>query len=96
MEQFIMENNMKYTEVIVIGINEYTIKEIPQEEINRLVQEADQRDLENAYEICMYNRRLNYPPMADYLDGLVKGDQAQIDEYVRKCLEVKAKYPKPE
>ena len=40
-------------------------------------------------------RRREYPPMADYLDGVVKGDQAQIQAYIDACLAVKAKYPKP-
>lgn len=40
-------------------------------------------------------RRGEYPPIEDYLDAVVKGDQSQIDEYIQKCLEVKAKYPKP-
>ena len=40
-------------------------------------------------------RALDYPPITDYLDGVVKGDQAQIDAYVAACLAVKAKYPKP-
>lgn len=40
-------------------------------------------------------RASEYPPMSDYLDGVVKGDQAQIDKYVADCLAVKAKYPKP-
>lgn len=40
-------------------------------------------------------RRGEYPPMEDYLDAVVKGDQSQIDAYIQKCLEVKAKYPKP-
>jgi hypothetical protein len=39
-------------------------------------------------------RAMEYPPMADYLDAVVKGDQAQIDAYVAACLAVKAKYPK--
>lgn len=39
-------------------------------------------------------RAAEYPPMTDYLDGIVKGDQAKIDAYIAKCLEVKAKYPK--
>lgn len=39
-------------------------------------------------------RAREYPPMADYLDGIVKGDQAQIDKYIADCLAVKAKYPK--
>lgn len=40
-------------------------------------------------------RRSEYPPLTDYLDGVVKGDQAQIDAYIAACLTVKAKYPKP-
>lgn len=40
-------------------------------------------------------RRAEYPPMEDYLDGVVKGDQAQIDKYIADCQAVKAKYPKP-
>jgi len=39
-------------------------------------------------------RAAEYPPVADYLDGVVKGDQAQIDKYIADCLAVKAKYPK--
>lgn len=42
------------------------------------------------------NRANEYPPMTDYLDGVVKGDQAQIDKYIADCLAVKAKYPKPQ
>ena len=42
------------------------------------------------------NARANeYPPMSDYLDGLVKNDQAQINKYIADCLAVKVKYPKP-
>ena len=39
-------------------------------------------------------RAAEYPPITDYLDGVVKGDQDQIDEYIAACLAVKAKYPK--
>jgi len=39
-------------------------------------------------------RVAEYPPMTDYLDGVVKGDQNQIDKYIADCLAVKAKYPK--
>jgi len=45
----------------------------------------------NAYKA---KRAAEYPPMADYLDGVVKGDQAQIDAYIAACLAVKTKYPK--
>jgi len=40
-------------------------------------------------------RAADYPPVTDYLDGIVKGDQAQIDKYIADCLAVKDKYPKP-
>jgi hypothetical protein len=39
-------------------------------------------------------RASEYPPITDYVDGVVKGDQAQIDKYIADCLAVKAKYPK--
>jgi hypothetical protein len=47
----------------------------------------------NAY---ITNRANEYPPITDYLDGVVKGNQTQIDKYIADCLAVKAKYPKPE
>ena len=39
-------------------------------------------------------RQAEYPSFIDYLDGIVKGDQAQIDKYIADCQAVKAKYPK--
>ena len=39
-------------------------------------------------------RASEFPPITDYIDGVVKGDQAQIDKYIADCLAVKAKYPK--
>ena len=39
-------------------------------------------------------RAAEYPPMTDYLDGIVKGDQTQIAKYIADCLAIKAKYPK--
>ena len=41
------------------------------------------------------DRKQEYPPIEEYIDGVVKGDQSQIDEYINKCLAVKVKYPKP-
>jgi hypothetical protein len=40
-------------------------------------------------------RQAEYPPFTDYLDGIAKGDQAQINKYIADCQAVKAKYPKP-
>lgn len=40
-------------------------------------------------------RAAEYPPITDYVDGVVKGDAAQVQTYIDACLAVKAKYPKP-
>jgi hypothetical protein len=40
-------------------------------------------------------RTSEYPDFRDYLDGIVKGDQSQVQAYIDACLAVKAKYPKP-
>ena len=39
-------------------------------------------------------RQAEYPPFTDYLDGIAKGDQAQINKYIADCLAVKKRYPK--
>jgi hypothetical protein len=40
-------------------------------------------------------RKAEYPPITDYIDGVVKGNQSQIDAYIAACQAVKDKYPKP-
>lgn len=54
--------------------------------------------LEYLEEIKEYQRQRSseYPPYADYLDGVVKGDQDQIDAYIAACQAVKDNYPKVE
>ena len=44
--------------------------------------------------IVKVNRANEYPDFKEYLDGIVKGDDAQIQKYINDCLAVKAKYPK--
>jgi len=55
-----------------------------------------QQELIAEYNANQYQRdRANeYPDFKDYLDGIVKGDQAQIDKYIADCLAIKTKYPK--
>ena len=40
------------------------------------------------------NRSKEYPDFREYLDGIVKGDNVQVQKYINDCLAVKAKYPK--
>jgi len=55
-------------------------------------------NLKNLWIDSQYQRQRarEYPPVTDYLDGVVKGDQQQIADYIAACQAVKAKYPKPE
>lgn len=64
-----------------------TEEEINQE-INRLNAEWQATEYQRL-------RAKEYPDFKDYLDGMVKGDQDQIDAYIAACLAVKEKYPKP-
>jgi hypothetical protein len=60
--------------------------------------ETELARLQEEWENTEYQRLRapEYPPMTDYLDGLVKGDTEQMQAYIDACLVVKAKYPKPE
>ena len=53
-------------------------------------------EVQAEYDSKQYQRdRTNkYPDFKEYLDGIVKGDNAQIQKYINDCLAVKAKYPK--
>jgi len=57
---------------------------------------AKQVELKAEYQANEYQRQRGkeYPNFIEYLDGIVKGDQAQIDKYIADCLAIKAKYPK--
>jgi len=39
-------------------------------------------------------RAAAFPPITDYLDGIVKADDLQVQKYIDECLAVKLKYPK--
>jgi hypothetical protein len=47
-----------------------------------------------ASEAYKEKRAAEYPAFTDYLDGVVKGDQAQIQAYIDACQAIKNKYPK--
>lgn len=41
------------------------------------------------------DRANEYPSINDYIDGVVKNDQAQVQAYIAACLAVKLRFPKP-
>ena len=70
------------------GQRKPTIEEV-EVEVARLQQEWENTEYQRL-------RAKEYPDVKEYLDGLVKGDTEQMQEYIDNCLAVKAKYPKPE
>lgn len=70
-----------------------TPEEVAAFEAERVIILADRSRLDATQ--YQRDRAAEYPPIADYLDGIVKGDQAQVQSYIDACLAVKAKYPKP-
>lgn len=73
----------------LIGDKEF----IPKDQVAQVV-EAKQQAAFDAQD--WYRKRINsYPELGEFVDAYVKGDAQAMEEYKRKCLEVKAKYPKP-
>jgi len=62
-------------------------KELILEKVAELQAEYDSKEYQR-------NRENEYPDFKEYLDGIVKDDDAQIQKYINDCLAVKAKYPK--
>jgi hypothetical protein len=84
----------------VLSGDEYSGLEWISEDIDQpteaaLIEEAAR--LQAEYDALEYQRLRapEYPPIEDYVDGIVKGDQDQIDTYIAACIAVKEKYPKP-
>ena len=89
---------MNFTEAILtLNPNIVTIRgDVAYDANNNIVSyntEAVQKYVDDHAYIA--KRAKEYPPIIDYLDGIVKGDQAQIDTYIAACQAVKTKYPKP-
>ena len=59
--------------------------------------DAELLRLQAEYDAKQYqrDRALEYPDFKDYLDGIVKGDTAQVQAYIDACNAVKNRYPKP-
>ncbi len=67
---------------------------------SRLVSAIDAEDLAGALPADIIipdyrvQRAAEYPPISDYMDAIVKGDEAQKQTYIDACLSIKLKYPK--
>ena len=79
--------NETYEGIEWISEPKFTKEEV-EAEVERLKLEKESKKYQEL-------RAIEYPDFRDYLDGIVKGDQQQIQAYMDACLAVKEKYPKP-
>ncbi|MDP6584583.1 MAG: hypothetical protein QF535_07985 [Anaerolineales bacterium] len=65
-------------------------------EISKADIQAKIDELKAEYDAKEYQRKRKseYPDIYDYMDGIVKNDQTQIDKYIADCQAVKNKFPK--
>jgi len=75
------------------GIVPFTAEEEAECDAMALQWAAEQAELAKTQ--YQRDRAKEYPSINDYVDGIVKGDQAQVQAYIDVCLAVKLKYPKP-
>jgi len=96
MKHYVDENNIVFA-YESDGSQDYLIgnkRPITLEERDALVEKKKQEDFDKE---DYYRKRLySYPEIGAFLDAWVKGDESALEEYRAACLEVKAKYPKPE
>ena len=89
---------MEYTEneiQLAMSVHNCTREEAIETYCAKIREVRSQQFSEYQSQVYKKKRREEYPPIEDYIDGVVKGDQTQIQSYIDACLAIKAKYPKP-
>ena len=74
-------------------IKEWNVAEAQPTEEQLNAFESQANDLETLNQVYA-NRRSEYPDIYDYMDGIVKNDQTQIDKYIADAQAVKSRHPK--
>jgi hypothetical protein len=104
-ERWVLENSESYNESDVLE-EELIINEDTGDTETMVLLKADYTieiiDLEKDYDYllqqCYENRKKEYPIIEELANALFwkeQGDSSKYDEYIKKCEEVKSKYPKP-
>ena len=75
------------TEIITVVNDDGTVENIESNEVREI-------PIDTPWDSYVEKRKAEYPNLLDYVDAVVKGDEAQKQAYIDACLAVKAKYPK--
>ena len=88
----------KDAQIVVYGndLDTCTIQWDVGEEISKADIQTKMDELQAEYDALDYarKRKVAYPDIYDYMDGIVKNDQTQIDKYIADAQDVKARHPK--
>jgi hypothetical protein len=89
-------NNIKWVTGVTEDNTAIITSVCPHSEITWDLVKTEMDKLQAEYDAQDYarKRKVEYPDIYDYIDGVVKSDQAQIDKYIADCQAVKDKYSK--
>lgn len=92
-EAWKVDKDLEETEEFIVGKDEEDNDIIETRLVN--VYDEVQVDIE-AWKRDNYAllRQAEYPPIEEYVDAVVKGDEEAIESYKSKCLNVKERFPK--
>ena len=92
-EAWKVDKDLEATEEVIVGKDEED-NDIVETRLVNVYEEVEVNV--SAWKIENYAllRKAEYPPIEEYMDALVKGDEEAIEAYKEKCLAVKAKYSK--
>jgi hypothetical protein len=82
------------THKTIINLETKEIKQVQLTEQEIILDNQQELINKSKYKEYQRKRKSEYPDLREYLDGIVKGDQIQIDKYIADCLAIKAQYPK--
>ena len=71
---------------------------LKENEVARFIEELQEWEIVKIKQLAIpyyVLRAREYPPIFEYIDGIVKNDHDQINKYIKACQETKIKYPKP-
>lgn len=74
---------------------EWFSQDVPKPSEEELLEECNRLQAEREATEYQRQRAKEYPDFKEYLDGIVKGDDSQVQAYIEACKAVKEKYPKP-
>ena len=92
-EAWKIDKDLESTEEIIVGKDEED-NDIIETRLVNVYEEVEVDVVAWRKENYALLRQAVYPPIEEYVDAVVKGDEKAIESYKSKCLNVKERFPK--